>query len=159
MSPSNWIRPQNLGNTRKKQILCDSCVITALVRPEAQNEDVYREKGREGKLCYRQEIPVDIVSAVGKQTLRVSALKSWRAAEMPHVYAKYKHGLKAADRQPRSPCAKIPPCSKRPHREDGAGPCATPTRAGGKPETRAASHFSLSCALKILPIKKWNESQ
>lgn len=72
--------------------MCGICVITAKGHSEDPNEDVYQEKGQEGKLRYRQEISVDILNAVGKQTLRV--LKSLGVTEMPHNYAKYKSVLK-----------------------------------------------------------------
>lgn len=89
---------------RKKEILCHICAVTAKVHFEDQNEDAYQKKGREGKLCCPQE--VSVLSAVGKQTRRVSVLKCCTVSEMPHMCAKRKYGFKATDWQHQSQCTK-----------------------------------------------------
>lgn len=65
---------------------------------------MYIKKRVGGDTAFPQEISV--LSAVGKQTLSVSVLKSLRVTEMPHIYAKYKYGFKVTDWQHQSLCAK-----------------------------------------------------
>lgn len=60
-----------------------------------------KQKGERMKHCCPQEISADILSAVGKQTLRGSVLKFLRVTEMPHIYAKYKRGFTATEGSPK----------------------------------------------------------
>lgn len=53
------------------------------------------------KHCCPQEISADILSAVGKQTLRGNALKFLRVTEMPHIYAKYNCDFTATEGSPK----------------------------------------------------------